>query len=146
VGHWPIATAPDGSAAFFTRTEAYRFEKLDYLKRRIDFAGFAGKRVLDLGCGLGNDAARFAKARAVVIGIDIAPRALELARANFAQRGLLSRAACPRTTNPSFWPSPGLRSPAWCCAVCASPRSTSGRTRASAARRPFGYSSRWVAS
>jgi SAM-dependent methyltransferase len=88
VGHWPIATAPEGSAAFFAQTEAYRFEKLDYLERRIDFAGFAGKRVLDLGCGLGNDAARFAQGGALVTGVDIAPRAVELARTNFAQRGL----------------------------------------------------------
>jgi SAM-dependent methyltransferase len=88
VGHWPIATAPEGSAAFFAQTEAYRFEKLDYLERRVDFAGFAGKRVLDLGCGLGNDAARFAQGGALVTGVDIAPRAVELARTNFAQRGL----------------------------------------------------------
>jgi SAM-dependent methyltransferase len=88
VTHWPIATAAPGSAAFFAQAEAYRFEKLDYLERRVDFAGFAGRRVLDLGCGLGNDAARFARGGAAVTLVDLAPRALELARANFAQRGL----------------------------------------------------------
>ena len=88
VGHWPIATAPVGTAAHFEQTEAYRYEKLDYLERRIDFAGYTGRRVLDLGCGLGNDAARFARGGAVVTGVDLAPRAVELARANFAQRGL----------------------------------------------------------
>jgi SAM-dependent methyltransferase len=88
VGDWPIATAPVGTAAYFEQTEAYRFDKLDYLERRIDFAGYAGRRVLDLGCGFGNDAARFAKGGAVVTGIDLAPRAVALARSNFAQRGL----------------------------------------------------------
>jgi SAM-dependent methyltransferase len=88
VAHWPIATAPVGSAAYFQETEAYRYEKLDYLERRIDFAGFAGRRVLDLGCGLGNDAARFARGGALVTGVDLTARAIELAQANFAQRGL----------------------------------------------------------
>jgi SAM-dependent methyltransferase len=88
VGHWPIATAPEGSATYFAQTEAYRFAKLDYLERRIDYAGWAGRQVLDLGCGLGNDAARFAQGGAVVTGVDLAPRAVALARQNFAQRGL----------------------------------------------------------
>lgn len=88
VGHWPIATAPVGTAAYFEQTEAYRYDKLDYLERRIDFTSYTGMRVLDLGCGLGNDGVRFARGGAIVTGVDLAPRAVELARANFAQRGL----------------------------------------------------------
>jgi SAM-dependent methyltransferase len=88
---WPITNREPGSRAFFAETEAYRFEKLDYLERVIDYAGHAGEAVLDVGCGLGNDAARFAMGGALVTGIDIAPRAIELARANFAQRGLKGR-------------------------------------------------------
>jgi 2-polyprenyl-3-methyl-5-hydroxy-6-metoxy-1,4-benzoquinol methylase len=88
VSHWPIATAPVGTLPFFEQTEQYRFEKLDYLPRRIDFAGWAGQRVLDLGCGIGNDAARFARGGAEVTGIDLASGAIELARRNFALRGL----------------------------------------------------------
>ena len=88
---WPITSRDPGSRAFFAETEAYRFEKLDYLERVIDYAGHAGEAVLDVGCGLGNDTARFAAGGARVTGIDIAPRAIELARANFAQRGLEGR-------------------------------------------------------
>lgn len=88
VGYWPVATAPEGSADHFEQTEAYRFEKLDYLERRIDFTSYAGQQMLDIGCGLGNDAARFARGGALVTGVDIAPHAVELARTNFAQRSL----------------------------------------------------------
>jgi 2-polyprenyl-3-methyl-5-hydroxy-6-metoxy-1,4-benzoquinol methylase len=88
---WPITNRDPGSPAFFAETEAYRFEKLDYLERVIDYGGHPGEAVLDVGCGLGNDTARFAMGGARVTGIDIAPRAIELARANFAQRGLEGR-------------------------------------------------------
>ena len=40
---------------FFEEVEAYRFEKLSYLPQRVDFAGYPGRSVLDVGCGLGND-------------------------------------------------------------------------------------------
>ena len=91
VTDWPITNREPGSPAFFAETEAYRFDKLDYLDRVIDYRGQGGKAVLDVGCGLGNDTARFAMGGARVTGIDLAPRAIELATANFAQRGLDGR-------------------------------------------------------
>ena len=91
VQDWKIARSPPGSREFFEETEAYRFEKLHYLPRVVDFGGYAGKQLLDVGCGLGNDLARFAAGGAEVTGIDIAPRAVELARMNFEQRGRRGR-------------------------------------------------------
>jgi 2-polyprenyl-3-methyl-5-hydroxy-6-metoxy-1,4-benzoquinol methylase len=88
VHDWKIATHAPGSREFFAETEAYRFEKLHYLPLLVDFSGYRGKKLLDVGCGLGNDIARFAQGGASVTGIDIAPHAIELARQNFAQRGL----------------------------------------------------------
>ena len=43
VTDWPIARAAPGSLEFFRETEAYRFEKLDYLERVVDYAGHAGR-------------------------------------------------------------------------------------------------------
>jgi SAM-dependent methyltransferase len=88
VHDWKIARHPVGSLAFFEETEAYRFEKLHYLPQRVDFSGHAGKRVLDVGCGLGNDLSRFARGGAEVVGIDLSEKAVALSRENFAQRGL----------------------------------------------------------
>jgi 2-polyprenyl-3-methyl-5-hydroxy-6-metoxy-1,4-benzoquinol methylase len=39
-----------------------------------------GKRVLDIGCGEGGNSALFAKLGAHVVGVDISPRAIELAK------------------------------------------------------------------
>jgi len=88
VHDWKVARSPAGTPEFFEEIEAYRFEKLHYLPLRVDFNGYAGQRVLDVGCGVGNDLARFAKGGADVVGIDLAEHSIDLARANFEQRGL----------------------------------------------------------
>ncbi|MCC2662105.1 MAG: ubiG 2 [Rhodospirillales bacterium] len=85
---WKVAQSEVGSQAFFEEIEEYRFEKLNYLPRLVDFDGYRGKRVLDVGCGVGNDLARFAKGGAEVVGIDLAETSIDLARRNFRQRGL----------------------------------------------------------
>jgi ubiquinone/menaquinone biosynthesis C-methylase UbiE len=88
VDDWKIARSEPGTAEFFREIEDYRFEKLHYLPRLVNYAGYAGESVLDIGCGLGNDASRFARGGANVTGVDLAPRAIDLATRNFQQRGL----------------------------------------------------------
>ncbi|MCZ6895657.1 MAG: class I SAM-dependent methyltransferase [Gammaproteobacteria bacterium] len=88
VHEWAIARYGVGTKEFFEATESYRFEKLSYLSQLVNYAGFPGKRILDLGCGLGNDTARFAHNGLVVVGVDLAERSIELARKNFSIRGL----------------------------------------------------------
>jgi SAM-dependent methyltransferase len=88
VHDWKVARSPVGTKGFFEEIEQYRFEKLDYLPRVVNFEGYGGRRVLDVGCGVGNDLARFARAGAEVIGLDLAPTSIELARRNFQQREL----------------------------------------------------------
>jgi SAM-dependent methyltransferase len=83
-----ITTHPPGSRGFFDDLDQYHFEKLHHLVRLVDFDGCAGRSVLDIGCGAGVDLARFAKGGAVATGVDVAPSAVTLARANFEQQGL----------------------------------------------------------
>jgi SAM-dependent methyltransferase len=83
-----ITTHPVGSRAFFDDLDQYHFEKLHHLLRLVDFNGYRGRRVLEVGCGAGVDLARFAKGGADVVGVDLAASAIELSRANFAQQGL----------------------------------------------------------
>jgi SAM-dependent methyltransferase len=83
-----ISTHEPGTPEFFADLDQYHFEKLHHLPRLIDFHAFRGKRVIDVGCGAGTDLVRFAKAGALVTGIDISASAIELARANFTQQGL----------------------------------------------------------
>jgi SAM-dependent methyltransferase len=83
-----ITRHPVGSRGFFDDLDEYHFEKLHHLLRLVDFDGYAGRRVLEVGCGAGVDLARFARGGAVVTGVDLAESAIALARANFEQQGL----------------------------------------------------------
>jgi SAM-dependent methyltransferase len=83
-----ITQHPVGSRGFFDDLDQYHFEKLHHLLRLVDFNGYAGGRVLEVGCGAGVDLARFARGGAVVTGVDLAPSAIQLARANFEQQNL----------------------------------------------------------
>ncbi len=83
-----ITSHPVGSRGFFDDLDQYHFEKLHHLLRLVDFNGYRGKAVLEVGCGAAVDLARFAKGGAICTGVDIAESAIELAKANFQQQGL----------------------------------------------------------
>ena len=83
-----IAKSPVGSAEFFQELDEYRFDKLRYLPKVVDFNAYRGKRLLEVGCGVGIDLIRFARAGALVTGIDIAGVSIALARRNFEHNGL----------------------------------------------------------
>ncbi|MGE3519331.1 MAG: class I SAM-dependent methyltransferase, partial [Vicinamibacterales bacterium] len=74
--------APVGSREFFDELDDYRFDKLAYLPRVVDFSGYAGRRVLEVGCGIGTDLVRFARGGARVIGVDLSETAIRLAARN----------------------------------------------------------------
>jgi SAM-dependent methyltransferase len=86
-----ITRHPVGSRAFFDDLDQYHFEKLHHLLRLVDFAGWRGRAVLEVGCGAGVDLARFARGGANVSGIDLTESAIALAKANFSQQGLDGR-------------------------------------------------------
>ena len=86
-----ISRNPVGSRGFFDDLDQYHFEKLHHLLRLVDFDGWRGRMVLEVGCGAGVDLARFAKGGAVVTGVDLSSSAIDLARANFEQQGLSGR-------------------------------------------------------
>lgn len=83
-----MAKSPTGSAAFFEELDAYRYEKLNYLPHSVDFGGYRGRRVLEIGCGIGTDLVRFARGGALVTGVDVSQAAIDLARRNFECAGL----------------------------------------------------------
>jgi ubiquinone/menaquinone biosynthesis C-methylase UbiE len=83
-----IARHPVGSKEFFEELAAYRYEKLDYLPRVVDFSAYRDKKLLEIGCGVGLDLARFAQGRAVVTGVDLAEVSVNLAKKNFGFEGV----------------------------------------------------------
>ena len=78
---------PVGTKAFFDDLDDYRFDKLRYLPQLVDFAGFRGQRLLEVGCGIGTDLARFASGGARVTGVDLSQTAIDLAGRNLALHG-----------------------------------------------------------
>jgi ubiquinone/menaquinone biosynthesis C-methylase UbiE len=86
-----ITRHPVGSRGFFDDLDQYHFEKLHHLLRLVDFDGYRGQAVLEVGCGAAVDLVRFARGGATVTGVDLSESAIELARANFAQQGLAGR-------------------------------------------------------
>ena len=79
---------PVGSKAFFDDLDDYRFDKLHYLPRVVDFSSFKDQRLLEVGCGIGTDLVRFARGGARVTGVDLARTAIDLARKNFELQGV----------------------------------------------------------
>jgi len=83
-----IAKHPVGTRGFFEDLEEYRFDKLRYLPKLVDFLGYSGKRLLEIGCGVGTDLVRFARGGVRVTGVDLSATAIDLAKKNFVFHGL----------------------------------------------------------
>lgn len=74
---------PVGSREFFDDLDEYRFDKLHYLPRLVDFSKYQGRTLLEVGCGIGTDLVRFARGGARVTGVDLSTTAIALAKQNF---------------------------------------------------------------
>jgi SAM-dependent methyltransferase len=77
-----------GTPEFFERVAAHRYTKEWHIPEAADFCGARGLRVLEIGCGMGTDGARFAQAGAHYTGIDLTQAAIDIARKRFELSGL----------------------------------------------------------
>jgi len=87
-----MTAQPVGTLGFFDELDEYRFDKLRYLPVLVDFGGYADRRLLEVGCGIGTDLVRFARGGASVTGVDLAERSITLAQANLDLHNLGGRA------------------------------------------------------
>lgn len=83
-----FATAPVGTREFYRQVEAHRYALEPHIPEIADFKAWEGRDVLEVGCGIATDGARFAEAGARYCGLDFAGLALELAGRRFALLGL----------------------------------------------------------
>lgn len=83
-----IVQHPIGTKEFFEELETFRYEKLEYMRRAVNFTAFKEKKLLEVGCRLGLDLVQFARHGAIVTGVDLAEKSLELAKENFALNGV----------------------------------------------------------
>ncbi len=77
-----------GSKEFYEEVERYRYESQPFMRELMEFGNFKGKRLLEIGCGLGTDLLQFARAGAEVTGVDLTPASIELVKKRFALYGL----------------------------------------------------------
>lgn len=79
---------PVGDIEFFEDVRSFRGGTQKFVYQLVDFQQFAGKSMLEVGCGLGSDLLHAAKAGASVVGIDISRRSVGLASKQFALSGI----------------------------------------------------------
>lgn len=77
-----------GTEKFFEENSKKRYFVEPHIKDFCQFHLYQGKRILEIGCGLGADAAEFAKHGAEYVGIDISKESIELAKKRFEYQGL----------------------------------------------------------
>lgn len=77
-----------GSAEFFREVSERRYRVESHIPEFAGFHLWAGKRVLEIGSGIGSDAEEFAKHGADYVGIDLSDQSIALCRQRFEVLGL----------------------------------------------------------
>lgn len=80
--------APIGSTQYFDEVEARKYFVESHIPGFAEFECWRGKRVLEIGCGIGTDTINFARAGAQVTSVDLSETSLEIARKRVTVYGL----------------------------------------------------------
>ncbi len=79
---------PVGTKEYFDEVEARKYLVEPHIPAFADFPRWQGKKVLEIGCGLGTDTINFARAGARVTAVDLSEASLALARQRAKVYGL----------------------------------------------------------
>jgi 2-polyprenyl-3-methyl-5-hydroxy-6-metoxy-1,4-benzoquinol methylase len=82
---------PVGTRAYFDDVEARKYLVEPHIPGFAEFERWRGKRVLEVGCGIGTDTINFARAEAHVTAVDLSEQSLQVARQRAAVFGLEDR-------------------------------------------------------
>jgi 2-polyprenyl-3-methyl-5-hydroxy-6-metoxy-1,4-benzoquinol methylase len=79
---------PVGSREYFDEVEARKYFVEPHIRRLAEFERWRGKRVLEIGCGIGTDTMNFARNGAHVTAVDLSRESLAVARTRAQAYGL----------------------------------------------------------
>lgn len=80
-----------GTRQYFDEVEARKYFVEPHIPRFAEFERWRGRKVLEIGCGIGTDTMSFARAGALVTAVDLSAKSLELARQRAEVYGLSDR-------------------------------------------------------
>jgi ubiquinone/menaquinone biosynthesis C-methylase UbiE len=85
------STKPVGSKEYFDEVEARKYLVEPHIPAFAEFDRWAGKRVLEVGCGIGTDSINFARAGAELTAVDLSGESLAIARQRAEVMGIADR-------------------------------------------------------
>jgi len=83
--------SPVGTRQYFDEVEKRKYFVEPHIPEFADFKKWAGKKVLEIGCGIGTDTINFARAGAQVSAIELSEKSLDLIRQRAKIYGLEDR-------------------------------------------------------
>jgi SAM-dependent methyltransferase len=83
--------SPIGTKTYFDEVEARRYFVEPHIPDFAQFERWKGKKVLEIGCGIGTDTVRFARSGAEVTAVEVSSASLDLARERSRLYGLERR-------------------------------------------------------
>jgi ubiquinone/menaquinone biosynthesis C-methylase UbiE len=85
------STKPIGSTEYFDEVEARKYLVEPHIQSFAEFERWSGKRVLEVGCGIGTDTINFARAGATITAVDLSGESLRIARERAQVMGVADR-------------------------------------------------------